>query len=38
VLGGTPSPRKSRLVSAPIAAASSNGMSVTTGVRLFGKI
>ena len=38
VPGGTPRPRKSRLVSAPIAAAISNGISVTTGVRLFGRM
>ena len=38
VPGGTPRPRKSRLVSAPIAAAISKGTSVTTGVRLFGRI
>src|SRR5207302_69449 len=38
VPGGTPKPRKSRLVSAPMAAAISNGTSVTTGVRLFGRM
>src|SRR5262245_14929382 len=38
VPGGTPRPRKSRLVSAPIAAAISNGTSVTTGVRLLGRV
>src|SRR3954470_15027000 len=38
VPGGTPRPRKSRLVSAPMADAISNGASVTTGVRLFGRM
>ena len=38
VSGGTPRPRKSRLVKAPMAPAISKGMRVTTGVRLLGNI
>ena len=38
VPGGTPKPKKSRLVSAKIAALMRNGKKVTTGVILLGRI